>query len=464
MKLITLLSTATFVVLFSTNVAAKNPFLTKKFWADATIEDVKTQQSKGYSLLEKQEIGRQGLHYALRGKASITVMRYLLKQGLPYRPEGGKGIYAELYAARYGDLELIKLFAEFGADYKVQDYMGETPQYWLHKNKKFRPGIVEYFEKIGLDFDQQNRLGITPLGAVAYNKRGMELFELLVEKGYDPGYIDGEGRDLFMRALTSNDNVEMLEKFYKMSEEPGVADNYGYSGVLLSVADEGTSEKRLSFLESKGFDLTITNERGQTALHMLMANREEEAEGYDALMSRDFAINALDKAGNTPLILALAFKEAKVIEALLKAGANPIIANKNGVSPLLAALLRGEDFSAVIDSIIAKGGDLKAKDSKGGTALTYAIKGGQPLYLLEKIVKAGVDINAKDGEETTALMYAALLSKDPATVAFLLKSGADDSIKDVFDDTASQMAQDNPNPKVLLEFSKINSDKLTEKS
>ncbi|RDE18938.1 ankyrin repeat domain-containing protein [Motiliproteus coralliicola] len=443
MKLGTLLSTFAVTAMLATGAHAKNPFLTKKFWKEATIEDVQAKLDEGYSLLEKQKIGRQGLHYALRGKASIEVMRWLLEQGLPYRPEGGKGVYAELYAARYGDLELIKLFAEFGADYQVSDYMGETPQYWLSKNKKFRPGIVEYFEEIGLDFNEQNRLGITPLGAFAYNKRAMKMFELLEDKGYDPGYIDGEGRDLFMRALTSNDNVEMLEKFYNMSEDPEVADNYGYAGVLLTVADEATSEERLAFLESKGYDLTITNDRGQTALHMLMANREEEAEGYDALMKRGFDVNAVDNAGNTPLLLALSFKEPAVIETLLDAGAKPTAANDKGVTPLLAALLRGDDFTAVIDRLIAAGADLSAKDAKGGTALTYAVKGGQPIELLQKIVDAGVDLNAKDGEETTALMHAALLGKKPEVIEFLLAAGADKSIKDVFDDTAAQMAMDN---------------------
>ncbi|WP_315980957.1 ankyrin repeat domain-containing protein [Aliamphritea spongicola] len=404
---------------------------------------MQAKMDEGYSLLEKQKIGRQALHYALRGNASLDVMRWLLEQGVPYRPEGGKGVYAELYAARYGDLELIKLFAEFGADYKVEDYMGETPQYWLSKNKKFRPGIVEYFEEIGLDFNQQSRLGITPLGAFAYNKRAMEMFELLEDKGYDPGYIDGEGRDLFMRALTKNDNVEMLEKFYDMSEEPEVADNYGYSGVLLTVADEATSEERLAFLEDKGFDLHITNDRGQTALHMLMANREEEAEGYEALMSRGFDVNAKDNAGNTPLILALAFKEPAVIETLLDAGADPLAVNDKGITPLLAALLRGEDFAPVIDRLIAANANLTDKDAKGGTTLTYAVKGGQPIELLKQIVAAGVDLDAKDGEETTALMYAALLGKDTSTMEFLLEAGADKSVTDVFDDTAMLMAQEN---------------------
>ncbi|MGY8870525.1 MAG: ankyrin repeat domain-containing protein [Pseudomonadales bacterium] len=447
MKLGTLISTIAVAGLLATSAHAKNPFLTKKFWKEATVQDVQSKMAEGYSLLEKQKIGRQGLHYALRGSASIEVMRWLLEQGVPYRPEGGKGVYAELYAARYGDLELIKLFAEFGADYQVKDYMGETPQYWLSKNKKFRPGIVEYFEEIGLDFDQQSRLGITPLGAFAYNKRALKMYELLEGKGYDAGYIDGEGRDLFMRALTKNDNVEMLEKFYKMSEDPEVTDNYGYSGVLLTVSDDGTSEERLAFLEDKGFDLKITNDRGQNALHMLMASREEEAEGYDALMSRGFDVNAEDNSGNTPLILAFGFKEVSVVEALLDAGANVTAVNQKGVSPLLAAMLREEEFVPVIERLIEKGADLAAKDAKGGTALTYAVKGNQPVFVLQEILDAGVDINAKDGEETTALMHAALLSKDSATIEFLLAAGADKSITDVFDDTALLMAMDNPNLK-----------------
>jgi len=444
MKFRTLLPTIVVAALLASNAQAKNPFLTKTFWKDANIEDVQAKMDEGYSLLEKQKIGRQALHYALRGSASIDVMRWLLEQGVPYRPEGGKGVYAELYAARYGDLELIKLFAEFGADYQVTDYMGETPQYWLSKNKKFRPDIVEYFEEIGLDFDQQSRLGITPLGAFAYNKRAIKMYELLEEKGYDSGYIDGEGRDLFMRALTKNDNLDMLEKFYDMSEEPDVADNYGLSGVLLTVSDDGTSEKRLAFLEDKGFDLSITNDRGQTALHMLMANHEEEAEGYDALMARDFDINAVDNADNTPLILALSAKEVGVIETLLDAGADVKVANNKGVTPLLAALLRGEEFVPVIDRLITMGADFTVKDANGGTALTYAVKGGQPIELLQEIVASGVDLNAKDSEETTALMYAALLSKDTSTLEFLLGAGADKTVTDVFDDTALVMAQDNP--------------------
>ncbi len=444
MKLSTFLSSLAVAALLATGAAAKNPFLTKKFWTDATIEDVQAEIANGYSLLEKQKIGRQGLHYALRGQASIEVMRWLLEQGVPYRPEGGRGVYAELYAARYGDLELIMLFAEFGADYQIADYMGETPQYWLSKNKNFRPGIVEYFEEIGLDFNQQNRLGVTPLGAMALNEHALEMFNFLEARGYDAGYIDSEGRDLFMRALTDNDNVEMLEKFYQMSEEPEVADNYGFSGVLLTVADEATSEERLAFLESKGFDLTITNGRGQNALHMLLANAEDEAEGMEALMARGFDVNAADNAGNTPLILALKAKEPAVIEALLDAGADPLVVNDKGVTPLLAALARGEDFGSIVDRMVLAGAELTDQDAAGGTALIYAVKGSQPTARLQQIADAGVNLDAMDGEGTTALMYAALQGDDPAVIELLLNAGANKDVRDVFEDTAAQMAAENP--------------------
>ena len=444
MKLGTFFSTLAVTALLATSVAAKNPFLTESFWENATIEDVQAEMVNGNSLLEKQKIGRQALHYAMRGHASLDVVRWLLEQGVPYRPEGGKGVYAELYAARYGDIELIKLLAEFGADFQVADYMGETPQWWLSKNKKFRPEIVAYFEEIGLDFDQQNRLGITPLGAVALNKRASELFELLEEKGYDAGYIDGEGRDLFMRALTKNDNVEMLEKFYQLSEEPEAADNYGLAGVLLTVADDGTSQERLDFLEAKGFDLTVTNARGQNAMLMMLANGEEEAEGLDALMARGFDVNAADNAGNTPLILALKSKEPAVIETLLNAGANPLAANDKGITPLLAALSRGDEFDAIVDRLIAAGAKLTDQDAAGGSALIYAVKGGQNLLRLQQIVEAGVDVDALDGEGTTALMYAALQGEDPAVIELLLNAGAAKGVKDVFEDTAAEMAAENP--------------------
>ena len=78
---------------------------------------------------------------------------------------------------------------------------------------------------------------------------------------------------------------------------------------------------------------------------------------------------------NTPLILALKSKEPAVIETLLNAGANPLAANDKGITPLLAALSRGDEFDAIVDRLIAAGAKLTDQDAAGGSALIYAVKG-----------------------------------------------------------------------------------------
>jgi ankyrin repeat protein len=248
MKARTLIAALLLGAVLAGNAQAKSLFLTEEFWETASPADVQAQIDAGGDLLERDKIGRQGLHYALRGHASLEVLRFVLEKGVPIRPKDGKGVYAELYAARYGDLDTIKLLEEFGADYQVADYMGETPQFWLSKNKSPNLRVVDYFVELGLDMNAQSRLGVTPAGATVLNKRGEELFDYLVELGSDPYGIDSEGRDMFMRALIGNDSAAMLERFYEDSEDPEAEDNYGLSGVLLA-SIEGISEDRLAFLE-----------------------------------------------------------------------------------------------------------------------------------------------------------------------------------------------------------------------
>jgi ankyrin repeat protein len=422
---------------------AKNPFLSEDYWTEVTVEQVKADMAAGNSLLDKNKIGRQALHYALRGGASHEVLRFLLEQKVPIRPEGN-GVWAELYAARYGDLETLKLFADFGADFKSVDYMSEGAVYWMAKGKVLDLDKLAYFEGLGLDLNLQNRLGMTPAIRAAMNKKGGELLDALLERGATIDGIDSEGRDVFMRALTKNDNAEMLERFYAMSEDPEAEDNYGYSGVLIAASDEEISEDRLAFLEAKGFDLEATDAKGRTAFHMIAGNVEEEAvEGFEAMLAHGLEVTAVDDAGNTVLHHALKAKGEAELLWLIDHGADVKAANAKGVTPLMLALGRGEDMAAVIDRMLADGADLMAQDAGGATSLIQAVKGNQPLARIEQILAAGVDVNAVDGEGTTALMYAALQAEDPAVIEALVTAGADRAAKDVFDDTASQMAADN---------------------
>ena len=93
------------------------------------------------------------------------------------------------------------------------------------------------------------------------------------------------------------------------------------------------------------------------------------------LLDRGFDINATDDKGNSPLLIAMVENEPANIMAILKAGADATHANAKGETALLRALARknddpendaGKELVALIDTLIAAGGDLAATDAAGG--------------------------------------------------------------------------------------------------
>lgn len=422
---------------------AKNPFLANDYWKAVSVEQVKADMAAGHSLLEKDDIGRQALHFALRGNASPEVLRFVLDQKVPVRPDG-PGVWAELYAVRFGNLETMKLIQSYGVDFTPVDYMGDGAVYFMAKGKALEVEKLDYLQSLGLPIDAQDRMGMTPVMRAAMNDKAEAFVDVLVERGAALDRINSQGRDLFMVALSNNDNVAMLERFYALSEDPKAEDNEGLSGVLIAASWGEISNERLDFLKDKGFDLTLTDARGQGAVHLIAGSTEEEAiESFEALAGHGLSLTDADNAGNTPLHLALRAKAEAEILWLIDHGAAVDAANAKGVTPLMLALARGPELAGAIDRMIAEGAKLNAADASGATTLIQAVKGGQPVARVAQILAAGADVNAVDGEGTTALMHAALTATDPAVVTTLLDAGADPARQDVFEDTALVLASEN---------------------
>ncbi len=90
--------------------------------------------------------------------------------------------------------------------------------------------------------------------------------------------------------------------------------------------------------------------------------------------------------GNTPLHLAIQKNHLKMVEALVKGGAD--VNKKNGMGfPMLHAAIQNKKSLEIIEFLISKGADVKAKeDFNGRTALELARKNNDPklIELLEK--------------------------------------------------------------------------------
>src|SRR6185295_9716797 len=95
--------------------------------------------------------------------------------------------------------------------------------------------------------------------------------------------------------------------------------------------------------------------------------------------------------GSTPLGEAASLGDARMVEALLRAGARPDLANQDGETPLMLAIKSGA------------------------------------LPVVDALVKAGANVNARETfHNQTALMWAAAAQRNAAEmVKLLLSKGAD---------------------------------------
>ncbi|KAH6902858.1 ankyrin repeat-containing domain protein [Coprinopsis sp. MPI-PUGE-AT-0042] len=231
-------------------------------------------------------------------------------------------------------------------------------------------------------------------------------------------------------------------------ETPGIdinAASYSRRTPLMAAAGMGWADIVKALLMDPRVDLHKRNEKNETALHCALAGGTSSGHTEAALhliAAPRVDINAADDCGRTPLMVAYEHPP-KLLDALARhPEIDPLRRDKDGLTALMhvcdwgsssavewylqlpgvdakdssgaSALARRAlnlkarratgfedplDFRPFIDA----GFDVNEKDSKGFTALTYAILGGPP-ESIDALLGLGVDVNVEDREGRTLLM------------------------------------------------------------
>jgi uncharacterized protein len=134
------------------------------------------------------------------------------------------------------------------------------------------------------------------------------------------------------------DEIDNIRKALDGGEPVDIRDLDGNTP-LLRAATLGNERLTKLFLE-RGADVNAANDIGYTALHF---TSQEDHLGVAKLLlaAPGVDVDARDGNGNTPLSGAVFKSSAKMIELLLKAGANPKDKNDHGVSPASLAKSMG---------------------------------------------------------------------------------------------------------------------------
>ncbi|CAI8050982.1 Putative ankyrin repeat protein MM_0045 [Geodia barretti] len=208
-----------------------------------------------------------------------------------------------------------------------------------------------------------------------------------------------------------------------------IQEENGDTAVIIAVKTR--EPDTLRELVRAGSDLNLQNNEGLTPL-MIAAWRGTTADITKILLEGEH-IN-LDiqekRTGWSALHFSAERGDSATTEALLKAGANPHLKDKNGDTAVIMAVKRHEP--ATLRELVRAGSDLNLQNQEGLTPLMIAARSGRTD--ITNILLEGEHINLDIQEKRTgqSALHFSAEEGDSATTEALLKAGANPHLKDKY--------------------------------
>ena len=285
-------------------------------------------------------------------KTAVDLMTPLVSSEPRAQPRPPGGMTAMLFAVREGCMDCVKALVEKGAKIDLPDPEGVTPLISAVFNAHF--DVAKYLIEQGANVDRWDWWGRTPLYlAVDYNTLPhggrpdqpsldetlpIDLVRILLEKGANP-----------------NIQLKLFPPFRATGNDRGLDGMLTFGTTPLLRAAKGLDAPAIKLLLEHGAIVDLPNNQGMTPTLAAsgMGSTDADTRGY-------FTTSDVQDRSIASLELLLAH-----------GGEINGLAGRLQQAPLHGAAFWG--WNSVVEYLLKKGADINLKDSRGFTAVDYAM-------------------------------------------------------------------------------------------
>lgn len=289
------------------------------------------------------------------------------------------------FAARQGNLEIVKLLLTSGARLEARDADGWTPLIWASKSE--HPKVVEFL-----------------------------LYEEVESSSNEDQHL--ERLNPAMTLACSTGDEDLVERLLLLGVSSNVQDADSGSTALIEASRGGFLGTVKILLKNHG-DVNAVNNSKETPL--LLAARYGFDEITECLLCANANVEIANEVNQTPLLLAVRYNNEIITRLLLNKGANTNVASNTGETPLLSATRNGnEEITRLL--LEQKAHVNKANDSNE-TPLALAVI-YRNMDIIRLLLSNGADIEQEWGNSQRTCLLQAIYAEDEELVLLLLEAGA----------------------------------------
>jgi serine/threonine protein kinase len=303
------------------------------------------------------------LFWAVR-RRQIAVAQQLLALGANINAKGASGanmIHALAWDDRFtsnnnstavaskADQDMLQMLLGYKIDINAANDKGESPLYTAIQS--YNNPMLRLLIERGANIHARNKASLTPL-MVAIDKANSSAVDLLLAQGARVDDQDSEGLTASI-LLIKNNNWQTLSttarSLFTKKANPNLADQAGRSPLHWIVLAE------INRYQSSEWETQCAHEARdiQPLVHLRLQQGAKQT--------------AVDNEGNTALHLAAA--KTTLFKQLLTVGWDPLLPNKQGISPLKLLASKHNLPEAMTEKLLRNGKDINGVDREGNTIL-----------------------------------------------------------------------------------------------